>query len=76
MTGTLAPDDFHSLHHSVTLTVDVMIVNGVSFLITLLRRIKLYTAEHIPNCTLPVFANSLRKILNVYTRGGYVVKLS
>merc|ERR1712194_319261 len=62
-------------HRFVTLTADVMFLNGVSFLITLSRRIKLYTAEHIPNHTGPVLANSLKKILNVYTRGGYMVKV-
>ena len=73
--GTSVPDDFHHLHRFVTLTADVMFVNGVSFLITLSRRIKLYTVEHIPNRTGPVLANSLKKILNVYTRGGYMVKV-
>ena len=73
--GTSVPDEFHRLHQFVTLTAAVMFVNGESFLITLSRRIKLHTVEHIPNCTGPVLANSLKKILNVYTRGGYVVKV-
>ncbi|KAL7531476.1 hypothetical protein ACHAXR_004069 [Thalassiosira sp. AJA248-18] len=28
------PDDFHRLHHFVTLVEDVMFVNGVTFLVT------------------------------------------
>ena len=68
LAGTLVPDDFHRLHRFVTLTADVMFVSGVSFFVTLSRRIKLYTAEHTPNCTRPVLANSLKKILNVYTQ--------
>ena len=75
MAGTSIPDDVYRLYRFVTLTADVMFVNGVSFLITLSRRIKLYTVEHIPNHTGPVLANSLKKILNVYTRGGYMVKV-
>ena len=44
-------DNFRRLHRVVTLTADVMFVNGVSLLITLSSGIKLYTMKHIPSCT-------------------------
>ena len=61
-----------TLHQFLILTADMMCVNGVLFVVTLWRRINLYTMEHIPNCTGPILANSLKKILKVYIRGGYM----
>ena len=40
----MIPKDFYKLHHFVTLTADIMYVNGVAFLTTLSRKISLRTA--------------------------------
>ena len=40
--GVSIPDDFHRLHHFVTLVADVFFVNGVAFFMTLSRRIIFY----------------------------------
>ena len=69
------PDDYHRLHHFVTLTADVIFVNGVPFLVTLSRKIRLLTAEHIPSCTVKQLGISLMKIVNFYQRCGYVVNV-
>ena len=45
------PDGYRRLDHFVTITADVMFVNGVSFLVTLSRKIRFLTAEHIPSRT-------------------------
>ena len=45
------PRDYYRLNHFVTLTADVMYVNGVTFLVTKSRKIQLITAEHIPSRT-------------------------
>ena len=37
----MIPKDFYKLHHFVTLTVDIMYVNGVEFLTTSSRKIRL-----------------------------------
>ena len=37
------PDNYHRLHRFVTLTADVMFVDGVPFLVTLSRKIRLLT---------------------------------
>ena len=58
----------------MTLAADVMFVNEVSFVVTLLRRFKFYTVEHIPQSG-PVLADSLKHILKVYTQGEYIVKV-
>ena len=44
-------NDFYKLECVVTFVVDVMLVNGVPFLVTMSRRIRLRTAEHVPNRT-------------------------
>ena len=69
------PRDFYKLHHVVTLTVFVMFVNGVQFLTTLSRKIKLRTVEHIQTRAAVSLSNALTKILKLYARGGFVVNL-
>ena len=54
------PDDFHRLHHFVTLVADVFFVDGVVFLMTLSRRIRLTTVDHIPGRRARVLADSLK----------------
>ena len=75
-TDTLGiPDDFHRLHRFITLVGDVMFVNGVAFLITLSRRIRLFTAEHVPSRTAKQLGSSLMKVVKgLYARNGYVVQ--
>ena len=47
--GVSIPNDFYRLYHFVMLIADVFYVNGVTFLMTLSRKIKLHAAEHIPS---------------------------
>ena len=68
------PRDFYQLHHFVTLTVDVMFVNGLPFLTTLSRDIRFGTAEHVPSRTAKQLANSLMKVVKLYAKGGFVVR--
>ena len=41
------PDHFHWIYHFATLTA-MIFVNGVEFLTTLCRKLRLVTAEHVP----------------------------
>ena len=41
------PEDFYKLYKSVTLTADVIFVNGNDFMITSSRKINFVTVEHI-----------------------------
>ncbi|KAL7526687.1 hypothetical protein ACHAXR_001602, partial [Thalassiosira sp. AJA248-18] len=51
-----------------------MFVNGVTFLITLSRRIRLFTAEHVPSRTAKQLGSSLIKVVKgLYARNGYTV---
>ena len=51
-----------------------MFVNGTAFLVSLSRGIRFYTAEHVPNRKAKQLAHSLRRIVNLYARGGYRVR--
>ena len=59
----------------MTLTADVIFVNGISLLITLSRRIRLLNVEHIPSRTSIQLGISLTKIFNLYSRRGFVVNV-
>ena len=52
-----------------------MFVNGVPFLTTLSRKIKLRTVEHIQSRTAASLSKALTKVLTLYARGGFVVNL-
>ena len=68
------PDDFHRLHRFVTLTGDVMFVNGVAFLVILSRDIRLVTAEFMPSRTAKQLGSSLMKVVRgMYERNDFVV---
>ena len=57
----------------MTLMVDVMFVNGVDFLTTLSRSIRLFTAEHVPYRTTAQLSNFSKKRVKLYYQGGFSV---
>jgi hypothetical protein len=69
------PKDFYKLHHFVTLTADIMYVNGVAFLTTLSRKISLQTVEHIQSQSAALLSRALTKVMKLNARGGFVVNL-
>jgi hypothetical protein len=70
------PREFYKMHKMVTITADVMFINGVLFLVTFSRKIKFRTAEFVPKRTAKSLANHLKKVLMLYARGGFVVNLA
>ena len=60
------PRDWYKLNKFVTLMADVMFVCGLPMFVTLSRKIKLVTAEYMPNIKSGQLANSLRKIVKLY----------
>ena len=50
-------------------------MNLVPFLITLSRKIRLGALEHIPNSTAALLGSSLKKVMQMYGRGGFAVNL-
>ena len=60
----------------MTLTADVMFVNGVEFLNALSRKIRLITTEHIPSRKSNQLRSLLKKIVELNSRGGFMVNVS
>ena len=52
-----------------------MFVNLVPFLVILSRKIRSQTSEHIPNQNSVSLGSSLKKVIQMYGRGGFVVNL-
>ena len=67
------PRDFYELHKFVTLVADVMFVNGLPFLTTLSRDIRLRTVEFLPSRTAKQLGSSLIKVVKMYARGGFTI---
>ena len=55
----------------VTLTADSMFVNGIPFLVTFSKNIRLITREYIPNSIAGKLDKSRMKIIMLYNRGGF-----
>jgi hypothetical protein len=60
-------------HQLVTLAIDVMFVNGVQFLFSVSRGLNLITTKYTPSCTAKQLAAGIRRIMDVYSQGGFVV---
>ena len=68
---TKIPREFYLQLKFVTLTADVMFLNGIAFLITFSQNIKLLTVEHAPNRTVRQLAKSIMKTVKLYAKGGF-----
>jgi hypothetical protein len=56
------------------LAADVFFVDGTAFLLTVARRIKFVTAEHVPVRTATSLNKHLKQVLEVYGCTGFVVR--
>ena len=68
-------NDFYHVHHFVTLTADVMLVNGISFLTALSRKIKRHTVEHVQTQNVELLSSALKKVMKIYAQGGFIINL-
>ena len=67
--------NFYTLHHFVMLAADVMFVRLVLCLVAFAQKIRLRTVEHITNCTVVCLGSRLKKVIQMYGRGGFVINL-
>jgi len=58
----------------VTLAADVFFVDGTAFLLTMARRIKFVTAEHVPVRTALSLSKHMKRVMEVYGRAGFRVR--
>jgi hypothetical protein len=59
---------------NVTLSADIMFVNGVLFLVLLSRNINLTTIEYVPHCTASKLGLLLHRIITIYARAGFTIQ--
>ncbi len=62
------------LNKWATLAEDVFFVDGTSFFITMSRRIKCVTAEHMPVQTAKSLAKHIDRVANVSTQAGFIIR--
>ena len=56
------------------MAADVFFVDGTAFLMTVSRRIKFITAEHVPVRTAKSLAKHIDRVVHVYARAGFTVR--
>jgi hypothetical protein len=70
------PQDFVQLHKYVTLVSDVMFVNGLLFLVTSSRGLKLVTIEYLPSRMAKRLVHTLQRVFRIYRTARFVVQVS
>jgi hypothetical protein len=70
------PGDFVEMHKYVTIVAEVMFVNGLLFLVTSSRGISLITIEFLPSRTAKFLASSVKRVVRIYGRAGFIVQTS
>jgi hypothetical protein len=61
-------------HKVLTLAADVFFVDGTAFLMTVSRRLKFITAEHVPVRTATQLSKHIKRVLEVYGRAGFRIR--
>ena len=64
----MIPKGFILLHKKVVLVADVMFVNNVAFLVTMPRKIKFLTVEHLKSRSSKQLVHSLKNVMRLYGR--------
>jgi hypothetical protein len=70
------PWDFVEMHKYVTIVADMMFVNGLPFLVTSLRGISQITIDGLPSRTAKCLASSIKQVVRIYDRAGFIVQIS
>eukprot|EP00956_Cyclotella_meneghiniana_P028301 scaffold65295_cov71-Cyclotella_meneghiniana.AAC.14 len=70
------PQQLYERIREVVLAADVMFVDGLPFFVTLSRGIKLFTIEYLPSRTAEQLIINLNKVVKLYRRGGYIVRVA
>jgi hypothetical protein len=65
------PQEIIDLNRNLTTTIDIMIVNGLPFLISISHKVKLTTADYLSNRKKPNIAKSIKHIISLYNKHGF-----
>eukprot|EP00957_Ditylum_brightwellii_P134473 10251717-Ditylum_brightwellii.AAC.2 len=67
------PQELIDLHQEVTMAADILYINKIPFLTSVLRNIKFTTAQEINNRKKSTLLTAIKKIFKLYTSQGFVV---
>jgi hypothetical protein len=67
------PKEIVGLNHNVTWAISIMFVNGLPFLVSILRNVKFVTVEYLLGRNQPSLIKSIRKIIYLYNKRGFNV---
>jgi hypothetical protein len=70
----VVPRELVQANKRMTLAADVFFVDGTAFLLTVSRRIKFVSAEHLPTRTAVSLSKHMKRALDVYGRAGFIVR--
>jgi hypothetical protein len=68
------PQDILDLNKEITITADVMFVDGLGFMVTNSRGVKFTTSEYVPTRSKANLTNSLKKVFEIYTHRGFTIQ--
>ena len=72
-TITSIPPQILAHHNTIVLGIDVVKVNGIPFLATISRVIKLGSATELPNCKVESIMSALLVVVDIYISRGFTV---
>ena len=73
-TGTAGvPMEILSIHHDITLAIDIMFINKILFLFTTSQNLKFGTVEALNNWQIPTMTDKLKSIIKLYEHHGFRV---
>jgi hypothetical protein len=68
------PQEIVDINKEITITADVMFVDGLGFMITSSRGVKFTTLDHVPTKSKANLINSLKKVFEIYTQRGFTIQ--
>ena len=68
------PQELYNTHENVTLFMDTLFINGLTFLATISENIKYCTIKHVPNKKLDTYRSVIDRVLQLYNTGGFYIK--
>ena len=71
---TYVPRYFYGVHKFINLTAGVVFVNGVPFLVTLSKKIQIFTVQFLPSRTSSQVISHLTKVVKIYVRGAFYIR--
>ena len=71
---TYVPQYFYGVQKFITLTTDVMFLNGFPFFVTLSQNIRIFTVEFLLIHTAAQLSSYLTKVVKLYARGSFYIR--